>query len=66
MILKWPTNKLGQSELHSRFSGQSSLFTCIPMEKDLWSFAKAIQDGIISFDFWPNKEYWSFSMEKFN
>jgi len=36
------------------------------MEEDLWSFAKAIQDGIISFDFWPNKEYWSFSMEKFN
>jgi len=31
------------------FSSQSSLFTCIPMEEDFWSFAKAIQDGIISF-----------------
>jgi len=34
------------------------------VEEDLYSFAKAIQDGIISFDLWPNQEYWSFSMEK--
>jgi len=31
------------------FTGQSSLFPCIPMEEDLWSYAKAIQEGIFSF-----------------